>query len=242
MKTSKWLSWVVVLLAAGLLVMVLQRPDRPQPDGDERADTPAGAVGPGATAPDAAATGANVDSGDQPGPAPGLPPTGGQLPDPDAARVQGFLDAEEQAEIDVLIADDSLSNDAVAARLADLALDPERNAGLRLEAMGHAVNLLQPSELARLRPLLEQEGTPEELAHALMVEAINSPDPVVTMELALAAIEGPSQAAREEAVELVTFLLDLHEPDGAAPTREQLVGSVRAEIERLRAEGEAVEP
>lgn len=241
MKTSKWLSWVVVLLAAGLLVMVLQRPDRPQPDVGDRADAPAGAaVGTDAASPDPAVTGA--DTGDRPEATSGLPPGGSPAQDPNAARAQTFLDAGEQAVIDVLIADDSLSNDAVAARLADLALDPERNTGLRLEAMGHAVNLLQPNELARLRPLLEQEGTPEELAHALMVEAINSPDPVVTMELALAALEGPSQAAREEATELVTFLLDLHEPDGTAPTRAQLAASVRAEIERLRDEEESVEP
>ncbi len=241
MKASRWLSGMVVLLAAGLLVMVLQRPERPGTEGVDRPRTGDESVATGpATVPGSTAEGLDGGgTGDGTPPAPAPADGGvGEFPRPGAM----LLEPDDQAEIDGLIGDQSLADGEVAARLADLALDPARDPGLRLEAMGHAVNLLPPENLNRLRPLLEQEGTPDELAQALMFEAINSPDPVVTMEMSIAALEGPNAVAREEAVELVTFLLNLQQEDGTPPPRDQLIAAARTEIERLRAEEvEAVE-
>ena len=111
-----------------------------------------------------------------------------------------------------LIGDTKASDVAVTASLLTMLMDPKRSVAMRMEAMTHAANLLPPEELERLKPLLVDKTTPLPIVERIMVEVTNNPSDKLSLEMAVAVMEGPHESMHQQAHDLVAFLLDV-DPD-----------------------------
>ena len=122
------------------------------------------------------------------------------------------LTAKEAEEIAAVIGNTGTSDIAAAGSLLTLLQDPAKSVALRMEAMTHVANLLPQEELGRLKPLVEDKATPLPILERILVEITNNPDEKLSLEMAVAVLESPHDAVRQQAHDLVAFLLDV-DPD-----------------------------
>lgn len=102
---------------------------------------------------------------------------------------------------------------ATAVRLQDLAAKKDISLEERIEALSHAVLLTPDAQGEGLVALARDRALPQELAAILLSDFHNRPDPVrLAGAVALAKNNDPS--TREEAMDLVRFLITGSESEG----------------------------
>lgn len=202
---ARQLKWIlaaacVAVAVAGLWVWVAGRGKAPPPEPPKPVEVRAMSGGHGKLPPWRRPDG-SAPVRPRPEPRPEPPPT--EIPE---------LTAKEAEEIAAVIGNTGTSDIAAAGSLLTMLEDPAKSVALRMEAMTHVANLLPQEELGRLKPLVDDKATPLPIVERILVEITNNPDEKLSLEMAVAVLESPHEAVRQQAHDLVAFLLDV-DPD-----------------------------
>ena len=133
-------------------------------------------------------------------------------------------------QVDAILADSQLSNEAAVSRLHALAMDRSLPTEHRLEALTHGMNL----DAAAFADLAEAADLPADMASHLLGQIINcNESPQVQIKAYVHLLDHPDPEVSSLASEMLAFQVD---DDARELNREQLLARAREKLKALAAE------